>query len=57
MLHVYVDKSVGKIVIETDDPSAGYLLESVKRETKYIPWEKWWDLYIQARSRFCSICS
>lgn len=42
MLHVYVDKSVGKIVIETDDPSAGYLLESVKRETKYIPWEKRW---------------
>ena len=42
MVHVYVDKSIGKIVIETDDSSAGYLLESVKRETGYIPWKKQW---------------
>ena len=40
MVHLYVDKSIGKIVLETDDSSARYLLEVTKKETKYIPWKK-----------------
>lgn len=42
MVHIYVDKNIGKIVIETDDSSAKYLLEVTKKETKYIPWQKKW---------------
>lgn len=40
MVHLYVDKNIGKIVLETDDSSARYLLEVTKKETKYIPWKK-----------------
>lgn len=40
MIHLYVDKNIGKIVLETDDSSARYLLEVTKKETKYIPWKK-----------------
>ena len=40
MVRLYVDRSIGKIVLETDDSSARYLLEVTKKETKYIPWKK-----------------
>ena len=46
MIHVYVDRSVGKIVIETDDSSVAYLLESTKRDTGYIPWKKQWGTIV-----------
>ncbi len=42
MVHIYVDRTIGKIVIETDDSSVSYLLESTKRESGYIPWKKQW---------------
>lgn len=44
MIHVFVDRSIGKIVIETDDPSVKFLLEVTKQEAGYIPWKKQWGL-------------
>lgn len=46
MIHAYVDRSIGKIIIETDDSSVHYLLESTKRETQYIPWKKQWGTLV-----------
>ena len=40
MIHVYVDKNIGKIVLETDDSSVRYLLEVTKKDTGYIPWQR-----------------
>lgn len=41
-LDIFVDKSVNKIIIITDDPSIRYLLESTREETKYLPWKRMW---------------
>ena len=42
MLRIWVDKSIRKIRIQTDDPSVKILLEVRQKETKYIPWQKKW---------------
>ena len=40
MVHLYVDKSIGKIKLVTDDPTARFLLEVVTKNNEYIPWQK-----------------
>ena len=42
ILRIWVDKSINKIRILTDDPSVKFLLEKTQEETKYIPWERRW---------------
>ena len=41
-LDIFVDKSVNKIIIITDDPSVKYLLQVTREETKYLPWRRKW---------------
>jgi len=42
ILRIWVDKSINKIRILTDDPSVKFLLEKTQEETRYIPWERRW---------------
>lgn len=44
MIHLYVDKGLGKIVLETDDPSVRFLLEAVTKNSEYIPWQRKWGV-------------
>ena len=41
-LDIFVDKGTNKIIIKTDDPSIRYLLETIREETKYLPWLRKW---------------
>ena len=40
MVHLYIDRSIGKIVLETDDSSVRFLLEVTKKDVGFIPWKK-----------------
>lgn len=42
MLSIRVDRGIGKIVIQTDDPSVKCLLEFKRKESVYAPWLKQW---------------
>lgn len=42
MIEIYVDKTINKIKIVTDDPSVKCMLEFVRKEYKYVPWVKQW---------------
>lgn len=43
MISAKIDKSIGKLVIQTDDPSVKCLLEFNREVTKYVPWTKSWS--------------
>lgn len=40
MVTVWVDKSVNRIRLQTDDPSARYLLEASDWKFQYLPWKR-----------------
>lgn len=40
MVHIWVDRTEGKVKLQTDDPSVYYLFEVTKKEDKYIPWKR-----------------
>ena len=43
MIKLYLDKTINKIVLETDNPGVkSKFLEVVSEEVKYIPWKKTW---------------
>lgn len=42
MLNIWIDKTINRIVLQTDDHSVKHLLEVTKKETKYLPWKKQW---------------
>lgn len=44
IVSIKVDKSLGKIVITTDDLSIKYFLEARKTEKTFIPWKRSWGV-------------
>lgn len=42
MVEIKVDRSIGRIILKTDDSTVKYLLESTTKENKYIPWKRAW---------------
>lgn len=44
MVHVWVNKDIRKLILETDDGSVRNLLESVIEEKQYVPYLKRWSI-------------
>jgi hypothetical protein len=42
MFNVILDKTIGKLVLTTDDPAVHYLLEKKQSTYSFIPWKKQW---------------
>lgn len=40
MVTVWVDKTINRIKLQTDDPSLKFLLEVTYWDTRYLPWKK-----------------
>lgn len=40
MVTVWIDKTINRIKLQTDDPSVKYLLEASQWEFQYLPWKK-----------------
>ena len=40
MVTVWIDKSINRIKLQTDDPSVKYFLESTSWQRKFLPWKK-----------------
>ena len=42
LFEIYLDRSINRIVINTDDPTLHYFLETKTSDYQYIPWKKEW---------------
>jgi len=42
LFEIYLDRSINRIVINTDDPTLHYFLETKTSDYQYIPWRKEW---------------